>query len=131
MTSQLGRAAIRWQDALNAALIAACVTLLYAPILGLWWTYDDAFLLRYVITHHPRGYLFSPRIWQEIPQQLFTPVLTLAYDADVVLFGIDARGYYAHHLLELIGFAVLVYAVSRLWHERRERQLRIAGDPRH
>ncbi len=97
-------------------MIGIVPTVLYGAIRRLWWTFDDAFLLHYAIRYHPWQYLFSPQIWNEIPQRLFTPILPLAYDTDIVLFGVDSRGYYFHHLLELVVLAVLLYTVLRLWY---------------
>jgi hypothetical protein len=110
---------IRWRLELLAGSIVALVTIaLHWRIRRLWWLYDDAFQLRYVISHSPREYLFTPEIWREIGNQLFTPLLMVSYDLDWSLFGGNARGFYLHHLAELAVFAVLLYAAARLWLDR-------------
>lgn len=89
---------------------------LYQSVVRLWWTYDDAFLLRYASTHPPRGYFFTPSVWQEIPNRLFTPLLPLIYDWDLALFRFDPASHYVHHLADLSVCALLFYAMLRLWH---------------
>ncbi|MEO8037056.1 MAG: hypothetical protein ABI837_21700, partial [Acidobacteriota bacterium] len=102
-------------DLVLVSFIIAASWVLFSPILTLWWMYDDAFLLHYAIRHHPGQYLFIPSVWQEFPQKLFTPVLPLAYDTDVFLFGVNAHSYYLHHLVELTLLFVLLHLCLRLW----------------
>jgi hypothetical protein len=110
---------ILWRFDLLAGSIVALVTIaIHWRIRRLWWLYDDAFQLRYVIRHSPREYLVSPEIWREIGNQLFTPLLMVSYDLDWFLFEGNARGFYLHHLAELALFAVMLYATARLWRDR-------------
>lgn len=113
---RLGR---KYVDAIVAAMLPMAVWLLYRKVLRLWWTYDDAYLLHIAATHSPRQYFVDPNVWREMPQHLFTPLLTIAYDAELSLFGFFARGYYGMQVALLALSTLALYAVLRLYVVRR------------
>ena len=50
-----------------------------------------------------------------MPQQLFTPLLTASYDAELSLFGPAASSFYQFHLVLIAVLAVVIFATKRLW----------------
>ena len=121
MTTITWRIRLRqWQgEMIVAALLPIAVWLLYRKVLRLWWTYDDAYLLHIAGTHSPWQYFADPNVWREMPQHLFTPLLTLAYDAEMSLFGLSARGYYGMQVALMALSAMALYATLRLYVVRK------------
>ena len=72
-----------------AALLAVKVWLLYRKVLGLWWTYDDPNILRTLFDYRFLDIFTNARVW---PQQLFTPLLLVAFDAEWKLFAFEPSG---------------------------------------
>lgn len=113
--SELGTRRDGVTSAAACAVIVVAVMLLYGSVLGLFWTYDDAFNLRYAQEQSPLGYFFMPSVWRQLPFTMFTPLLYVAYDIDLALFGERPAPFYAHHLLSLCGAAVALFFVLRSW----------------
>lgn len=95
--------------------LAVAARLLYAPILKLWWIYDDFYHLRYLLTHQSGWYLFDAAGFRDFPAKVFTPLLFLSLDVDRRLFGLDPHPFYLHHILVLALCPAVLYAVLRLW----------------
>jgi hypothetical protein len=102
-------------DLANCLILAGVVLLLYRKVLRLWWTYDDAFHLRQTLEHSVSAILFSRDFWQQLPNEVFTPLLFLSLKADFSLFGPNARLYYIHQVVVLILCGWAAYFVARLW----------------
>lgn len=102
-------------DVLAAALLLALPWLLYGAALGLWWTGDDLFQLRYTLEHAPREYALDPATWQRLPNRVLSPLLFVSYELDLALFGLDPEAFYGHQLLSLGLAAAALYGVLRLW----------------
>ncbi len=102
-------------DLANCIVLASAVLLLYRKVLGLWWTYDDAFHLRQTLRHSVGAILCSRDFWQQLPNQVFTPLLFLSLKADFWLFGVNTELYYVHQLALLTLCAWAAYFVLRLW----------------
>ena len=102
-------------DLVLAVVLALSALLLYRKITRLWWTYDDAYLLRIAAAHPARDHFAGGAIWRAMPQQLFTPLLTASYDAELSLFGPAARSFYEVHLVLIAVLAVVIFATARLW----------------
>jgi hypothetical protein len=102
-------------DLLAVCALAGLAGLLYSAILGLWWTNDDFFQMRYVLTHRPLDYTFRPAVWRELPFQMLTPLLFLSLHLDLGLFGLAPGGFYLHQLLALSLAAAAFYLLLRLW----------------
>ena len=95
--------------------IAAVVWILFHKITRLWWTYDDAYLIHLAVVHPALDHFFGGSLWHSMPQQLYTPLLTASYDAELSLFGADGSRFYAVHLIELMLAAVAIFAAMRMW----------------
>ncbi len=114
--------ALRWIDSRGhwfAILsISAITMLLYHDALSGWWTYDDPLHLKEAISHSPGEYFFIPHVWQEFQGGFFTPLLTLSYDVDFSLFGLNPELFYAHQLISLCLAAYSIYLLLSLWASR-------------
>ena len=105
-------------DAAVALGLAVAAWFLYRPVLRLWWTHDDFFHLRYLLSHPAGWYLFDASGFRQFPARVFTPLLFLSLDADRRLFGLDPEPFYLHQLAALMLCPVALYAVLRLWLSR-------------
>jgi hypothetical protein len=97
----------------EAGVIAALVLLtilLYRKVLVLWLTYDDANILRTTFDFPFLDIFKNAKVW---PQQLFTPLLIVAFHVMRRLFGFDpSRFYFLQIAIAAITIA-LVYAAVR------------------
>ena len=105
-------------DAAVALGLALAAWLLYRPVLRLWWTHDDFFHLRYLLSHPAGWYLFDASGFRQFPARVFTPLLFLSLDADRRLFGLDPEPFYLHQLAGLVLCPAALYGVLRLWLSR-------------
>ncbi|MBV8545398.1 MAG: hypothetical protein JO088_11700 [Acidobacteria bacterium] len=108
----------RWIDALLVAAILITVALLYHKVTRLWWIWDDTFLLHIVSEHRVLDYFVDGSVWRSMPQQLFTPLLTTSYEAELALFGPNAVAFHVVHLIELAALAIALAFALRLWMSR-------------
>jgi hypothetical protein len=108
----------RWIDALLVAAILLAVALLYRKVTRLWWIWDDTYLLHIVSEHRVLDYFIDSSVWLSMPQQLFTPLLTTSYDAELALFGLNPIPFYIVHLAELAAIAIALAFALRLWMSR-------------
>ncbi|MDL2719177.1 MAG: glycosyltransferase family 39 protein [Acidobacteriota bacterium] len=83
----------------------------YAPVLSQWWTGDDTQIVRHALSHPLREILTFPAAWRDLTWLYFTPQVTVAARLDMALFGLNPRGWYAHHLLVLGAAAALLYVL--------------------
>lgn len=105
----------RVADIVVAVVLAIGAVLLYRKITRLWWMYDDAYLLHVAFVHSARDHFVGGSIWRSMPQHLFTPLLTASYDAELSLFGIDAKSFYCVHLALMAILSVVIFMTARLW----------------
>jgi hypothetical protein len=106
----------QWQVAI--AVLAGCIALVfwrYGMALDNWWCCDDPQILLHALKHQPLAYFLVPEAWQALVPYSFTPWLTLAYDLDYGLFGLQPRYYYLHNLLILALCAWLLYLFAQPW----------------
>jgi hypothetical protein len=108
----------RWIDALLVAAILLTVALLYRKVTRLWWIGDDTYLLHIVSEHRVLDYFIDSSVWLSMPQQLFTPLLTTSYDAELALFGLNPVPFHIVQLIELAAIAVALAFALRLWMSR-------------
>jgi hypothetical protein len=108
----------RWIDALLVAAILLTVALLYHKVTRLWWIWDDTYLLHIVSEHRVLDYFVDGSLWLSMPQQLFTPLLTTSYDAELTLFGVNPVPFRVVHLIELAAIAIALAFALRLWMSR-------------
>lgn len=97
-------------EAASAAALVCLNVLLYRKIFSLWWTYDDANILRSMFEHPFIAPFVDSHVW---PQQLFTPLLIMAFDAQWKLFGFSTPPWYAVQLAVACVTTILVYAAVR------------------
>jgi hypothetical protein len=102
-------------DGAIALALAGAAAALYAPVLRLWWTHDDVFNLRTLLTYRPYWYLWSAADYQRMQSGIFTPLLFLSLDLDRRWFGIDPRPFQLHQLATLSLCAVTFYGAARQW----------------
>lgn len=102
-------------DALAALALLALPLLLYRQALGLWWTEDDFFQLRYALDHGPLAYGLDPEVWRRLPNRVLSPLLFVSYDLDLALFGLEPEAFYAHQLVSIGLAAAALFLVLRLW----------------
>jgi hypothetical protein len=101
-----------------AILLAAAAGLLYHPVLRLWWTYDDFYHFRHLITGRPWWYLFDGSEFRRLESKVLTPLLFLSLDVDRRLFGLHSYPFYLHQLAAFTLCPVAIYGVLRIWLRR-------------
>ena len=97
------------------SLLLLAVWLLYSNVVGLWWTYDDTQILKHAILYSPYQYFLNPHIWQEFSPNFLTPLLSLSFDIDFQIFGLNPMWFYVHHLTMFWLCSVLIYVVLKRW----------------
>jgi hypothetical protein len=102
------------------AALSAAVVALYGSCVGLWWTWDDAYLLRLTLSRPLADYILSPEFWRAQPNQHFFPLYLMAAEASLVSAGLDASRFYALNLAAIIGLGAALYGLLRLWLPRRD-----------
>jgi hypothetical protein len=105
----------RLADGLATVALAGLPWALYGAALGLWWTQDDFFQLRFASDHGPAEYSLDPEVWRRLPNRVLSPLLFASYDLDLALAGLHPPAFYAHQLLALGLAALALYGVLRLW----------------
>ena len=97
-------------EAGSAAALIVLNVLLYRRIFGLWWTYDDANILRSIFEHPFLAPFFDYHVW---PQQLFTPLLHVAFSVQWKLFAFNTAHWYEMQMAIACVTTLLVYAAVR------------------
>ncbi|HEY3570998.1 MAG TPA: hypothetical protein VGP73_23915 [Thermoanaerobaculia bacterium] len=108
----------RWIDLGIAVAFSIAAWLLYHPILRLWWTYDDFYHFRHLITGRPWWYLFDGAEFRRLEAKLLTPLLFLSLDMDRRLFGLHAYPFYLHQLVAFSLCPAAIFGVLRIWLRR-------------
>ena len=99
-----------------AGALGALAWALHARVLGLWFSYDDFWHLRHLLTHEPLEICCSGAFWREFGAKgMFTPLLFASLGLDLTSFGLDARAFYVHQLAAFALATALLYLVLRLW----------------
>jgi hypothetical protein len=106
-------ASIRLDLAIAAALMLVTFVV-YRPILRLWWMYDDPFHINLLKNFSLLSTLTAGDVFRALQRPLFTPFQMLSLKSDLVMFGQQARGFYAHQLIALLAFPMLMYCGLRL-----------------
>jgi hypothetical protein len=105
-------------DVLLVAAILLTVALLYRKVTRLWWIFDDTYLLHIASEHRLLDSFTDSSLWLSMPQQLFTPLLTASYHAELALFGANPVPFHVVHLIELAAIAVALAFALRIWMSR-------------
>ncbi|MBK6592257.1 MAG: hypothetical protein IPG23_05690 [Burkholderiales bacterium] len=100
-----------------AALLgfAVLVIALYGGAFQHGWAYDDSQILKHAAKYSPWEYFFIPAAWKALVPFYLTPWLSLAYDVDLSLFGLNPWGFYGHNLLVLAGCGAALFLLLRRW----------------
>lgn len=99
-----------------AGIVLAVLTLgLHGSALKGWWRWDDPQILRHALSYSPWEYFLIPAAWQAFHAAVLFPWLTLPFDIDLRLFGLNPHAFYGHHLLSLWVAALMSYVLLRLW----------------
>jgi len=108
----------RYSDIGLFIIFGAIVGIRFHPVVNNFWLYDDPYILRNAIEHRPWEYFFAPQVWREMSMRYLTPWVTLSFDLDFRLFGLQPKYFYVHQLVSLWLCAVVLYIVLRLWIKR-------------
>lgn len=95
------------------ALVLAAVAFAYRDATRLFWTYDDAFLLRVVHEADLNDYFGSKPFWRSMPSAMFVPLLLAWYEAGARAG--EAAGFYALAIALLCVTLTCVYVAMRRW----------------
>jgi hypothetical protein len=105
-------------DLAIAIAFAIVAWLLYHPVLRLWWTYDDFYHFRHLITGRPWWYLFDGAEFRRLESKVLTPLLFFSLDIDRRLFGLHSYPLYLHQLAAFALCPAAIYGVLRIWLRR-------------
>jgi hypothetical protein len=97
-------------DTVAAFLLVLLNFVLYHKVTSLWWTYDDANILRTNFDYRWTDAFTNAKVW---PQQLFTPLMMSAFRGQFLLFGLEPRSWYVLHLALAVFTALIVYTALR------------------
>lgn len=104
------------QRVLEASLLAAALAVIafaYRDATYLFWTYDDAFLLRVVDHADLNDYFGSQPFWRSMPSQMFVPLLLAWYELGSRAGG--AAGFYTLAIALLLLALCASYVAMRRW----------------
>lgn len=94
--------------------------LIYWPFLGNWfYLLDDGHTLQQAVRYSPWQYFTQPHAYLLLSHTNLTPWLTLSYDFDYTLFGINPLPFHIHQLISIGIAAVLSFHVLRRYQVSR------------
>lgn len=97
-------------------LLLAIVTLvIHHSALNGFFRHDDGWHLGFAACYAPWEYFFVPGITREHSYANLTPWNPLTYDINLMLFGLNPVGYYAHQIISIWLVAYMSYFLLRLW----------------
>lgn len=85
----------------NVLLIVIAAFAIHGHVLDRFWLNDDPQVLLQASRHGPFDVLFDRGAWQELSGSNFTPLVTLSFEADLFLFGLDPFSFYLHQVLAI------------------------------
>lgn len=97
------------------ALIAILTFTLHKHILDGYWRFDDPQMLFYAINNPSLDTFYKPEVWQKFGTVNFTPLLTLSYKLDALIFGLNPYWFYFHQLVVIFLAGLLTYIMLRRW----------------
>lgn len=100
------------RDVGAAAALIVVIAIAHGAVLGQWWLWDDPQLLYGAMHAGATDHFLSPEIAQR-QSATFTPMLLLATEIDLSLFGLNPRWFYLHHLLVFAAAILAIYAYCR------------------
>lgn len=103
------------QKLLYSSGLAALVFLLHGGQLSGFWRGDDTQILLHALRYSWWEYFFDSKIWQSLSPANLTPWVSLSFDFDLALFGLNPAGFYGHQLLVLAAVVVAGLYLAALW----------------
>ena len=101
------------RDALAAIFLVIVVAAAHGSVVSQWWLWDDPQLLYGAMRFPLLDHFTNPQSWQQQSTANFVPMLMLANEIDLQLFGVSPRGFYVHHLFVFTLAIVAMYAYLR------------------
>jgi hypothetical protein len=95
----------------GALVIAGLV--MHLPAVGGWWLWDDPQILAHAQRFSWWEVLTDPAAWRWLSTSNFTPLVTISFQIDLALAGLQPGIFYAHQLLALVLAALALYALLR------------------
>ena len=105
-------------DAAIASAWTLIAVLWSRKVVAFWWTFDDPFHLNLIAHRGAADLLFDSAFWRAFPSHVFTPLLLLSLQADLRLFGLEARPFYIHQIAIFACIAPALYLLLRQWVSR-------------
>lgn len=107
-----------YYDFINTLFLLLLTFFLYYSIINGFWRWDDPQILLHAISNSAIDYFFNPQVWQKLSNSNLTPWVTLSFDLDFFLFGLNPEFFYIHHIISLGLVSVSCYFLLRLWVNR-------------
>ncbi|HEU5163241.1 MAG TPA: hypothetical protein VFV54_08875, partial [Thermoanaerobaculia bacterium] len=95
---------------LASLLLLSLIAVLHYDALAEWWKTDDPQIVLHAFRNSPAETLFSPADWQTLSVG-FTPLVTLSFDLDLALAGIQPHFFYAHQLFAIAVATLLLFVL--------------------
>lgn len=96
-------------------LLAIVTIVIHHSALNGFFRHDDGWHLGFAACYAPWEYFFVPGITREHSYANLTPWNPLTYDVNLMLFGLNPVGYYAHQIVSIWLVAYMSYFLLRLW----------------
>lgn len=96
--------------ALAAALLGS---LFYIKIIYGYWHYDDPTALEYAITHPILDMFFIPSEWRPYSASNFTPIGTMFFKLNYILFDLNQKAFYLSQLIIIFTTLTSLYMLCR------------------
>lgn len=80
-----------------------------------YWRWDDPSILFHIHRYSFWQDFLTPEVWQEFSPSNLTPWLSLSFEVDLILFGLNSGLFYLHQLLALAAVAFALYCTLCLW----------------
>lgn len=101
------------RDALAAIVLLIVVAAAHGPVVSQWWLWDDPQLLYGAMRFPVLDHFTNAQSWQQQSTANFVPMLMLANEIDLQLFGVSPRGFYVHHLFVFTLAILAMYVYLR------------------
>ena len=92
----------------SVLLIFVATFLVHGHVIDRFWLNDDPQVLLHAARHGAAEVLTDRNSWQELSGSNFTPLVTLSFDLDLTLFGLEPAMFYVHQLLGVAVAALML-----------------------
>ncbi|HVR43361.1 MAG TPA: hypothetical protein VMS56_07935 [Thermoanaerobaculia bacterium] len=104
----------RWgAEAVAAASLVGFGFAFHRSALEGWWLFDDPQIVAHARQFPWYEIMFLPSAWRWLSTSNFTPLVTLSFELDLMLGGLDPRVYYAHQLSSALAAGLALHAFLR------------------